>query len=178
MPTVCNAMVSIPGYAKTIIQDTPSGKSSTKVVRYFFVVMCAMAGINPYFKKRIGIGPDEPVTFDNLGRLFEKTAKSFPFENRRIIEGRTGELTPESLANTLLTMSEGGLCYELNPLLVLFLKEYDLKVWMVRGSVYDRLSEGWCATGMTHVAVLVEHKVRFILLILGLAAISRLYLCR
>ncbi|MBT2663257.1 hypothetical protein [Bacillus sp. ISL-45] len=34
MPSVCNAMVSIPGYKGVIIQDTPSGKSSTKVVRY------------------------------------------------------------------------------------------------------------------------------------------------
>ncbi|PLS18741.1 hypothetical protein CVD28_06390 [Bacillus sp. M6-12] len=80
------------------------------------------------------------------------------FEKMRIIKGRTGELTPESLANTLLTLSEGGLCYELNPLFFLFLKENGLKVWMVRGAVYDRLSEGWSATGMTHVAVLVEHK--------------------
>ncbi|NHM30657.1 hypothetical protein [Neobacillus terrae] len=35
LPPVCNAMMSIPGYSWTIIKDTPSGMSSTKVVRYY-----------------------------------------------------------------------------------------------------------------------------------------------
>jgi hypothetical protein len=36
MPAVCNAMGSLRLYRYIIIHDTPSGKSSTKVIRYFF----------------------------------------------------------------------------------------------------------------------------------------------
>ncbi|WP_404332151.1 hypothetical protein [Mesobacillus maritimus] len=36
MPAVCNAMVSLGVFRPEIIHDTPSGKSSTKVVRYYF----------------------------------------------------------------------------------------------------------------------------------------------
>lgn len=36
LPSVCQAMESLGVYKYTIIKDTPSGKSSTKVIRYFF----------------------------------------------------------------------------------------------------------------------------------------------
>jgi hypothetical protein len=36
MPAVCNAMESLGLYRHIIIHDTPSGKSSTKVIRFFF----------------------------------------------------------------------------------------------------------------------------------------------
>jgi hypothetical protein len=35
MPNVCNAMVSLGVYRFEIVRDTPSGLSSTKLVRYF-----------------------------------------------------------------------------------------------------------------------------------------------
>lgn len=35
MPSVCNAMTTLGNFKYEIIFDTPSGKSSTKVVRYF-----------------------------------------------------------------------------------------------------------------------------------------------
>lgn len=35
LPSVCGAMESIPVFKYTVIKDTPSGKSSTKVLRYF-----------------------------------------------------------------------------------------------------------------------------------------------
>lgn len=36
MPTVCQAMISIPEYRFEILQDSPSGKTSTKKIRYVF----------------------------------------------------------------------------------------------------------------------------------------------
>lgn len=35
LPSVCGAMESIPGYEWTKLSDSPSGKSTTKVIRYF-----------------------------------------------------------------------------------------------------------------------------------------------
>jgi hypothetical protein len=35
MPAVCNAMESLGVFRYSIIKDTPSGKSSTKVIRYY-----------------------------------------------------------------------------------------------------------------------------------------------
>jgi arylamine N-acetyltransferase len=72
-----------------------------------------MSNINLLFRKRIGIPLNEVITFQNLDKVLEKTAKSIPFENLCIIENRTKEITNKNLTRKILKQHEGGLCYEL-----------------------------------------------------------------
>ncbi|ALC90556.1 arylamine N-acetyltransferase [Bacillus sp. FJAT-18017] len=117
-----------------------------------------MININIFFRKRIDFPLDEKITFEHLDKVLKGMAATIPFENLNIVEGRTKDLTEEHLATKILGLSEGGLCYELNPLLFLFLKENGFKVWMVRGIVYDHSGQRWSGTGMTHVAILLSHE--------------------
>jgi N-hydroxyarylamine O-acetyltransferase len=71
-----------------------------------------MSNINLLFRKRIGIPQNEVITFQNLDKVLEKTAKSIPFENLCIIENRTKEITIENLTIKILKQHEDGLCYE------------------------------------------------------------------
>lgn len=115
-----------------------------------------MDTLNTLFRQRIGFSAEEPITFENLGSVLEKTAKSLPFENLRIITGRTREITKENLIDKILLHQEGGLCYELNPLLYYFLLDNGMDVSLVGGVVY---SQGeWSSTGRTHTSIILTHK--------------------
>lgn len=116
-----------------------------------------MSDLNVLFRKRIGIPEDETITFSTLDRVLEKTAKTFPFENLCIIENKTGDITEESLLQKMLVRNEGGLCYELNSLLYLFLLENGFHVTMVRGDVYKPETGEYQFLGRTHLTILLKH---------------------
>ena len=116
-----------------------------------------MVDINTMFRRRIGIPEKENVTFAQLNMVLEKTAHSIPFENICIINKETSDISKESLANKILDRNEGGVCYELNPILYLFLQENGFDVSLVRGAVYDHSSQNWAPTGQTHVTILLNH---------------------
>lgn len=116
-----------------------------------------MNNINFLFRKRIGIPENEVITFQNLDSVLEKTALSIPFENLCIIENRTKNITKENLTSKILKQNEGGLCYELNTILYLFLLENNLKPTLIRGVTYNHLQQQWSATGHTHVLNLLSH---------------------
>jgi N-hydroxyarylamine O-acetyltransferase len=116
-----------------------------------------MSNINLLFRKRIGIPQNEVITFQNLDKVLEKTAKSIPFENLCIIENRTKEITKENLTSKILKRKEGGLCYELNSILYLFLLENNLNPTLIRGVTYNHMQQQWSATGNTHVLNLITH---------------------
>lgn len=117
-----------------------------------------MATVNDLFRKRIGFGLDEPVNFDNLKQLLERTAWALPFENVCVMNGGTAEITDESLKEKILIRNEGGLCYDLNAILYLFLLENGLDATLIRGAVYDASNQKWSETGKTHVAILIQDK--------------------
>ncbi|MDQ0268510.1 arylamine N-acetyltransferase family protein [Cytobacillus purgationiresistens] len=98
------------------------------------------------------------LTFSSLKELLIKTASTFPFENLAIINNQMQPITKENLITKLLVNHEGGLCYELNPLLYYFLKENDWEVKLIRGVVYDHSNQGWSKTGNTHVLILLTHE--------------------
>ncbi|KGM45108.1 arylamine N-acetyltransferase [Neobacillus niacini] len=116
-----------------------------------------MNTFNELFRKRVGIPQDEVITFDNLDRVLEKTAKTIPFENLCIIENRTQEITKENLARKILQHNEGGLCYELNTILYLFLNENGFNPSLVRGVTYNHMNHQWSGTGNTHVVNLITY---------------------
>src|SRR5699024_9728030 len=74
-----------------------------------------------------------------------------------ILEDRANEITKDNLINKMLEHHEGGLCYELNPLLYLFLLENGFDSRLVLGTVYSSAKQQWSTTGKTHVAVLIKH---------------------
>lgn len=129
-----------------------------------------MNGLNRLFRERIGMPADEPLEFAGLGRLLEKTAAAFPFENLRVLDGSTHPITELYLTNKLLLEKEGGLCYELNSLLYLFLAENGLRVMLTSGVNYDREAQHYLALGRTHIAVLLVYEERSYLLDTGFGA--------
>lgn len=110
------------------------------------------------FRKRIGYEPTRRISFTELVEILAKTATTFPFENLCIMRGETQPITEESLIDKLLRRSEGGLCYELNPMLYLFLWENGFSVSLVSGVVYNQMAQEWSRTGRTHVAILLRHE--------------------
>ncbi|WP_404328474.1 arylamine N-acetyltransferase [Mesobacillus maritimus] len=126
-----------------------------------------MSDLNVLFRKRIGIPEQEQLRFEKLDELLVKTAEKIPFENLCIMEKRTRELTNENVMDKILLQNEGGLCYELNYILYLFLKENGFDTKLIRGVVYNQMKQEWSKTGKTHVATLIQHNGKFFLMDTG-----------
>lgn len=116
-----------------------------------------MTNLNILFRKRIGIPSNEKIPFEKLDQVLEKTAKTIPFENLCIIREKTNEITKDNLINKILEQNEGGLCYELNSILYLFLIENGFNASLIRGVIYDHNNQQWNTIGKTHVAILINH---------------------
>jgi N-hydroxyarylamine O-acetyltransferase len=109
------------------------------------------------FRKRINLPQNEEITFEKLNTVLAKTAQTIPFENLCIISKNTKEITSDHLVQRILRQNEGGLCYDLNTLLYLFLKENGFDVRLVRGVVYNHMEKRWSYTGKTHVTIILTH---------------------
>ncbi len=90
---------------------------------------------------------------DELTKILTYFADTFPFENMDVLRGSPDLITPQFLVNKLLKQQRGGLCYELNALLYLILRERDYETILVRGTVYTE--NGWATEG-THVLNVVR----------------------
>ncbi|SDS01273.1 N-hydroxyarylamine O-acetyltransferase [Paenibacillaceae bacterium GAS479] len=120
--------------------------------------------LNQLFRKRIGWTEEGKLEFSQLGPFLEAAALAFPFENLSITSGSSTPMSEESLIEKLLVRGEGGLCYELNTLLYLFLANNGFDVTMTRGIVYNHELQHWPAAGRTHIAViLTEQGERYLL---------------
>lgn len=117
-----------------------------------------MSDLNLLFRNRIGLPNDLDITFENVHTVLEKTARTIPFENLCIMENRTADITKENLINKVIVRNEGGLCYELNTILYLFLLENGLDVSLVRGIVFDQETQSWTQNGRTHVTIICNHQ--------------------
>jgi N-hydroxyarylamine O-acetyltransferase len=127
----------------------------------------SMSDLNLLFRNRIGIPQNEVITFQHLDKVLENTAKSIPFENLCIIENRTKAITKENLTSKLLEQNEGGLCYELNTILYLFLIEIGFNPTLIRGGTYNPSKQQWSETGNTHVVNLITHHAQVYLVDTG-----------
>ncbi|MCM3789239.1 arylamine N-acetyltransferase [Domibacillus indicus] len=117
-----------------------------------------MGELDIAFRKRIGFSEDKRITFANLEDILSRTAQALPFENLSILSGRTKEISEKNLIQKIILHNEGGLCYELNGLLYLFLIENGFKAVLVRGVVYSEPHQDWSRTGQTHAAVLLFYQ--------------------
>jgi N-hydroxyarylamine O-acetyltransferase len=75
-------------------------------------------------------------------------ADYFPFENLDVLLKRADPITPEFLYGKMIDQQRGGLCYEINPLLFLVLKQIGLDPFLAAATV--KTESGW-ATDRTHV---------------------------
>lgn len=126
-----------------------------------------MGKINDLFRKRIGFELGKNLDFEDLPDLLSMTAKTIPFENFCIIKGESLPVTEENLVAKTLEKKEGGVCYELNPILYLFLLENGFEVSLVRGVVYQPQSQTWSSTGRTHTAIILNKDGRSYLIDTG-----------
>lgn len=117
-----------------------------------------MSKLNALFRERINFPENEKITFETLDDVLIKTAYSVPFENLCIIHNKIPVISKESLVNKLLVNKEGGLCYELNPLLYFFLFENGFNAVLIRAEVYHQETQRFNTLGRTHVAILATHK--------------------
>lgn len=115
-----------------------------------------MKDLNNKFRERINFPIDTPITLENTDELLEKVASSLPFENLCTLAGDLNNLSDSYLFEKVIERGEGGLCYDLNGILYLFLKENGLDVQLVRGSVYVPDLNGFSPTGRTHAAILLN----------------------
>lgn len=119
-----------------------------------------MENLDTLFRQRIGMLSHETINYDNLDVFLERIAREIPFENLCVIDNRTRNITKENLINKIITRNEGGLCYELNTILYLFLIENGFTSTLVRGRTYDHNEERWSAAGRTHILNLITHEGR------------------
>jgi N-hydroxyarylamine O-acetyltransferase len=116
-----------------------------------------MSDLNLLFRNRIGISEKETITFEKLDTVLEKTAREIPFENLCIIANKTTKLTKENLINKIIVKNEGGLCYDLNSILYLFLVENGFNAALTRGVIYSHMDQQWNTIGRTHVTNLITY---------------------
>jgi N-hydroxyarylamine O-acetyltransferase len=114
--------------------------------------------VDVLFRERVGVVLDEVVGFEELGEVLERVAWSIPFENLCIMEKRTAEITERNLIQKVLERNEGGLCYELNTLLYLFLLENHFKATLYRAVTYNQFNQDWNTVGKTHVFTIIEYE--------------------
>ena len=119
-----------------------------------------MNNLNDSFRIRIGFPIDRPITLENMNTLLEQTAATIPFENLCTLSGDLNELSEGHLVEKIIKRNEGGLCYDLNGILYLFLKENGLYVQLVRGAVYVPDAGSFSPTGRTHVAIILTEEGR------------------
>ncbi|MGG1660068.1 arylamine N-acetyltransferase family protein [Brevibacillus sp. NRS-1366] len=117
-----------------------------------------MSELTALFRKRIGMPENEKVSFETLDNVLEKTANAIPFENLCIIENKLNDITKDYIVNKILVKKEGGLCYELNSILYLFLIENGFDAVLSRGVVYKGATQGYHTIGRTHVTILITHE--------------------
>lgn len=117
-----------------------------------------MSELNALFRRRIGLSEKEDITFENLNIVLERTAKTVPFENFRIIDNKTDVISRKYLVNKILVNNEGGLCYELNSILYLFLIENGFNAVLTRGVVFNNNTQEYLTLGRTHVTILLTHE--------------------
>lgn len=117
-----------------------------------------MNDLSVLFRSRIGLPEDVEITLSDVERVLEQMAVTVPFENLAIMGQRTSVIKKENLIDKILIRQEGGLCYELNPILYFFLIENGFQAVLTRGRIYDNASQQYLTLGRTHVTILLTHE--------------------
>lgn len=94
------------------------------------------------YLKRLNIDKVIGLNIEDLNLIHTKHLINIPFENFDIHIYSAITLNKDKLFNKIIHNRRGGICYELNYLLYLFLKELGFSVSLLGGSVFgNRISE-------------------------------------
>lgn len=85
--------------------------------------------------------------------VLQKFAEWFPFENVDALVGDQEDITAEFLTNKMVRGQRGGLCYEINPLLLLVLQELGFDAKLGAATVKN---DGKWSLDRTHALVLLH----------------------
>lgn len=111
-------------------------------------------------RQQIGISSSEH-SLEELMKILSYFADHVPFENLDVLNKNSETITPEFLLKKLVDEKRGGLCYEINPLIFLLLRDLGYDAVLVKGTV---LTENGWATDGTHVIVIVNlHGKQYVL---------------
>ena len=102
------------------------------------------------YLERIGIEGELHLDLETLKKLQKQHLINIPFENLDIIENKELKLDRDSLFTKIAEGKRGGICYELNGLFLMLLKEVGYDVKYILGRIRE---EG---TDLDHVLLLVN----------------------
>ncbi|MFF2446340.1 arylamine N-acetyltransferase [Neobacillus sp. NPDC058068] len=85
--------------------------------------------------------------------VLRQFAEWFPFENTDVMNGIETDISPEYLIQKMVLQKRGGLCYEINPLLLLVLQEIGFDAKLGAGTI---VNNGKWALDQTHALVLLQ----------------------
>ena len=92
--------------------------------------------IKNYFERISYTGGDEPC-LTNLTALQKQHSKAIPFENTYILKKLQIKLTKEWIYDKIINKSRGGVCFEVNYLFYLLLKDLGYDVKFLGGRVFQ-----------------------------------------
>lgn len=111
--------------------------------------------MHPHFsflRQQIGVDASKHG-FEEITKVLCYFADHVPFENLDVLHKNSETITPEFLLKKLIDDKRGGLCYEINSLIYLLLKDLGYDAVLVQGTVLTE--NGWATEG-THVIVIVN----------------------
>lgn len=133
-----------------------------------------MLKLNELLKIKLGMQGKHHLKLTDLDVIVERMAKTIPFENLSIINKSVYSLSSDNLVKKIIIRNEGGLCFELNPLMHSFLTENGFDAKLIRCMRYDYTGRKWSELGKTHVANLIDHHGMLYLVDIGFGGFSPL----
>ncbi|MBC3467656.1 arylamine N-acetyltransferase [Pseudomonas sp. RW10S2] len=127
-----------------------------------------MNRISAAFFRRIGWTKTMDWHHDGINRMIASSLISLPFDNLSVFDAPDIQLSQAYIIEKILTKGQGGLCYELNPLLHLVMEECGLVASLITATIYDNAEKQWFAFSDTHVLNIVEWNARVWVVDIGL----------
>ncbi|WP_273491271.1 arylamine N-acetyltransferase family protein [Gordonia otitidis] len=120
------------------------------------------------YLRRIGVGRDivesltiEPGDLGAIDALARSQHRSIPFENLDIHRGHVVDVAPTAIVDKVITRHRGGICYELNGVLLLALDEIGVPARAVGAQVRTDAGFG-LPLGHMAVAIGTGHRVHLV----------------
>lgn len=115
-----------------------------------------MNNISQDFYRRIGLEKEVSWTPAGINTVIAYSQLALPFDNLSIFNSPDVILTRAYIEQKILVKGQGGLCYELNPLLYKVMRENEVAASLITATVYDSASNDWFSLSETHVLNIIN----------------------
>lgn len=109
------------------------------------------------FLQRIGLGADLDWDLEGIAKLIAKSQLSLPFDNLSVFDSPDTPLGEDFIVDKIIAKGQGGLCYELNSLMHMVLRQKKLAVSLVTATIYEEPKKDWFEFHDTHVLNILEY---------------------